>query len=195
MLLTDNVKVEIERIFWAIGCAKQSNYNAVPILLENSASNLDGHPKKLFDINEIFDGFLWGVPTNRRSVEKRMMRKYGVANWHNKLLLPRKDLLTCNSCGDHHEKGRLCPNCYAKIKAETLTIQEEMIKEQGLKPVDKEVVILYEGEAETNKQEFLKGKQIIEMKKPRPQWFNDNLLQKSGPSSNVNDVSVVKALG
>lgn len=64
--------------------------------------------KEPFDIRSIFDGFLWGVPTCRRTAEKRMMRKYGAPNWHNKLILPRKDLKVCGSCGHYHEENRLC---------------------------------------------------------------------------------------
>lgn len=106
--LADSVKVEIEKGFWVVGCIRQTNYGMIPVLLENPALAPDSHPKKSFDINETFDGFLWGVPTNRRSIEKRMMRKYGAADWHNKLILPKKNLLSCNSCGHHHEEGRLC---------------------------------------------------------------------------------------
>lgn len=61
-----------------------------------------------FDINSIFDGFLWGVPTCRRTTEKRMMRKYGAPNWHNKLILPKKDIKSCGTCGHNHEAGHLC---------------------------------------------------------------------------------------
>ena len=61
-----------------------------------------------FDINSIFDGFLWGVPTCRRSAEKRMMRKYGAPKWHNKLILPRKDIKVCGTCGHYHEDKCLC---------------------------------------------------------------------------------------
>jgi len=70
-------------------------------------------------------------------------------------------------------------------------MQEEMIREQGLKPIEKEVAVVYEGEKEQHQKEFFEGKQIIEMKKPRPQWFSDNLLQKSGPVSK-DGTSVVK---
>ena len=50
---------------------------------------------------------LRGVPTGRRSYEKRLMRKFGAPMWHNKLILP-KDLQVCVSCGHYHEKNRLC---------------------------------------------------------------------------------------
>nr|SVE75501.1 EOG090X0IGM [Daphnia dolichocephala] len=164
----------------------------MPVLAQSSQQSLEKNTP--FDINSIFDGFLWGVPTCRRSVEKRMMRKFGAPNWHNKLILPRKDIKTCGACGDHHEVGRLCPNCYSKVKAETAVIQEKMVKELGLDPVDKEVAIVYQGEKNQFDDEFFKGKNIVEMEKPRPKWFSKNLLQKSGPNSNLSntETTVIK---
>ncbi len=84
--------------------------NWIPLLVQSSqpSQKLSVAKESPFDINSIFDGFLWGVPTCRRSAEKRMMRKYGAANWHNKLILPRKDLKSCGSCGHYHEEHRLC---------------------------------------------------------------------------------------
>ncbi|KZS06961.1 39S ribosomal protein L32, mitochondrial [Daphnia magna] len=146
-------------------------------LLEKDAS---------FDIKSIFDGFLWGVPTCRRSAEKRMMRKYGAPNWHNKLILPRKDIKTCGTCGHNHEAGRLCPNCYSKVKAETSVLQEKMVQELGLDPIDKEIAIVYQGEKTQFDDEFFKGKRVVQMEKPRPKWFSKNLLQRCGPNSDVN---------
>ncbi|XP_032776764.1 39S ribosomal protein L32, mitochondrial [Daphnia magna] len=140
-----------------------------------------------FDIKSIFDGFLWGVPTCRRSAEKRMMRKYGAPNWHNKLILPRKDIKTCGTCGHNHEAGRLCPNCYSKVKAETSVLQEKMVQELGLDPIDKEIAIVYQGEKTQFDDEFFKGKRVVQMEKPRPKWFSKNLLQRCGPNSDVNN--------
>merc|ERR1712136_475271 len=114
--LADSVKVEIEKGFWVVGCIRQTNYGMIPVLLENPALAPDSHPKKSFDINETFDGFLWGVPTNRRSIEKRMMRKYGAADWHNKLILPKKNLLSCNSCGHHMRKADYAQTATLKSK-------------------------------------------------------------------------------
>nr|CAG4648996.1 EOG090X0IGM [Polyphemus pediculus] len=155
------------------------------------ARNLPGlheDSKKPFDIKNIFDGYLLAVPTNRRSAEKRMMRKFGSEKWNNKLILPRTDLLPCNTCGHYHEKGRLCSNCYERIKTETAAMQAEMIKELGLKPVEKEVVIVYKGEKQQHTDEFFEGKKIVEMQKPRPKWFSQNLLQKSGSGSHSEDI-------
>lgn len=77
----------------------------IPVALQTSELSRN---KETFDLRSIFDGFLWGVPTCRRTAEKRLMRKYGAPNWHNKLILPRKDLKVCGSCGHYHEENRLC---------------------------------------------------------------------------------------
>lgn len=58
-------------------------------------------------------------------------------------------------------------------------MQEKIQENLGLDPVDKEVIVLYEGEKAEQSAEELKGKRIVEMKKPRPMWFTKNLLQKS----------------
>nr|CAH0102569.1 unnamed protein product [Daphnia galeata] len=143
-----------------------------------------------FDINSIFDGFLWGVPTCRRSAEKRMMRKYGAPKWHNKLILPRKDIKVCGACGHYHEDKCLCPNCYSKVKAETTVLQEQMIQELGIKPVEKEVAILYQGEKNQFNDEFFKDNTVIEVEKARPKWFSKNLLQKSNASVNIETTTI-----
>nr|CAG4637491.1 EOG090X0IGM [Ceriodaphnia reticulata]SVE73301.1 EOG090X0IGM [Ceriodaphnia reticulata] len=168
------------------------NPNWIPLIVQSSQPLVG--KESSFDINSIFDGFLWGVPTCRRSAEKRMMRKYGAANWHNKLILPRKDLKACGSCGHYHEEHRLCPNCYSKVKEETTVLQEKMIQELGLDPDDKEVAIVYQGEKQHYDDEFFKGKRIVEIEKARPKWFSKNLLQKSGPSSELssNETTAIK---
>ena len=69
----------------------------------------------LVQIRQIsLNSVLRGVPTGRRSAEKRSMRKFGAANWHNKLILP-KQLQVCVSCGHHHEKHRLCRMLYFTV--------------------------------------------------------------------------------
>lgn len=58
-------------------------------------------------------------------------------------------------------------------------MQEKIQEELRLDPVDKEVVVLYDGENGEQSKEFWNGKRIVEMKKPRPVWFSKNLMQKS----------------
>jgi ribosomal protein L32 len=60
-------------------------------------------PEKLFN-----DGFLWAVPRKRRTVERRLSRKFGYPEYSYKLLLPKRNLLVCNTCGHHHEANHLC---------------------------------------------------------------------------------------
>lgn len=60
-------------------------------------------------LEEIFgDGFLLAVPTSRRTIEKRLKRKFGVPGLVNKMIVPKTTLRTCNTCGDDHEVGVLC---------------------------------------------------------------------------------------
>lgn len=56
-------------------------------------------------------------------------------------------------------------------------MQEAILKELKLDPIEKEVIVLYDGEKEGKPQEFFEGKRIVEMNKPRPAWFSKNLLQ------------------
>ncbi|XP_046635367.1 39S ribosomal protein L32, mitochondrial-like [Daphnia pulicaria] len=161
----------------------------IPLLVQPTQELV--HKNESFNINSIFDGFLWGVPTCRRSAEKRMMRKYGSPQWHNKLILPRKDIKVCGTCGHYHEEKCLCPNCYSKVKAETTILQEQMIKELGINPVEKEVAIVYQGEKNQFNDEFFKDNKVIEVEKPRPKWFSKNLLQKSNANVTI-ETSTIK---
>jgi len=58
-------------------------------------------------------------------------------------------------------------------------MQSKIQETLGLQAVDKEVIVLYEGEKAEQSSDDLKNKRIVEMKKPRPMWFTKNLLQKS----------------
>ncbi|KAG8313680.1 54S ribosomal protein L32, mitochondrial [Homalodisca vitripennis] len=62
----------------------------------------------------------------------------------------------CRSCGDHYVAGHLCTTCYSKVKKETEEMHKEIEAELGLDPVDKEVVVLYQGEKEGIPDEFFK---------------------------------------
>nr|CAH7718407.1 unnamed protein product [Callosobruchus chinensis] len=131
-------------------------------------------------IKEIIgDGFLFAVPKHRRTIEKRLKRKFGHPDYILKIILPRKDLKVCNVCGDDHEAGVLCPTCYKKVIDETKVMQDAIQNELKLEPVEKEVVVLYSGEKNEKPQEFFEGKRIVEVDKPRPAWFSKNLLQQT----------------
>nr|CAG4647547.1 EOG090X0IGM [Megafenestra aurita]SVE92763.1 EOG090X0IGM [Megafenestra aurita] len=189
--LTDAL-VSFEYVFLSPLFRRPPTPHLIPLMVQQSHQPaLKDTP---FNINEIFDGFLWGVPTCRRSVEKRMMRKFGAPNWHNKLILPKKNLKVCGSCGHYHEEKRLCANCYSKVKEETSALQEQMIKEQGLNPIDKEIAILYKGEKQQYSDDFFKDMKVVEVEKPRPKWFSRNLLQKGGPTAELgnNETTAIK---
>lgn len=96
-----------------------------------------------------------------------------------KTLQPKKFLIPCSTCGNHHENGFLCPHCYDKVRKETELIKEQIQEKLKLDPVENDVVVLYDGEKGEHASEFWEGKRIVEMKKPRPTWFSKNLLQKS----------------
>ncbi|XP_075231442.1 mitochondrial ribosomal protein L32 [Lycorma delicatula] len=132
--------------------------------------------------NLMQESFLLAVPKSRRTIEKRMQRKfgwpeYGPHGW--KPLVPRTNLLTCNVCGHNYEAKCLCPNCYNKVQAETKAMQDAVQAELGLEPVEKEVIVLYKGEKEEHPEEFWEGKRIVEIDRERPVWFSKNLLEKT----------------
>lgn len=126
-----------------------------------------------------------------------------------KILLPKTNLRVCNQCGHDHEVGVLCrklipqlikyqqivnanilpANCYKKVKEETEAMQEAIQAELKLDPVDKEVVVLYDGE-KGKSPEMWQGKRIVEMKRPRPLWFSKNLTEKSTQAPSVTATEV-----
>ncbi|KAL1132293.1 hypothetical protein AAG570_010250 [Ranatra chinensis] len=138
----------------------------------------------------IGDGLLLAVPKSRRSKEKRLNRKFGWPEYVWKPLVPKTNILPCNTCGHSYEAGHLCPNCYKRVRLETEEMQKAIESELKLDPIDKEVVVLYEDEVKDERSPFWKGKRIVEMKKPRPPWFSKNLLQKS--TAETSDATAVK---
>ncbi|CAH2105590.1 unnamed protein product [Euphydryas editha] len=135
-----------------------------------------------FNLKDLIgDGILLAVPKFRRTIEKRWKRKYGSPEYGLKILLPKTNIAVCNECGHHHERGRLCGNCYKRTEIETKEIQAKIEEKLGNnKPIENDVIVLYDGENLPDEpKEFWQGKRIIEMKKERPQWFSKNLLQKT----------------
>ncbi|KAK0093187.1 hypothetical protein PV326_014122 [Microctonus aethiopoides] len=155
----------------AVQCAVTcGHHDYVPKISQKSNASIS-----LKDI--IGDGFMWAVPKTRRSVEVRLSRKFGFPEKHWKMLVPKKNLLMCPSCGHDHEAGLLCNHCYTRVKVETEEMQKVIVDTLSLKPVEKEVVVLYEGETQSNLKDYWKGQRIIELPKKRPAWFHSNLLQ------------------
>lgn len=109
-----------------------------------------------------------------------MKRKFGDPYYGTyKPLTVKNNLEVCDICSNHKEMGVLCPHCYDKVRKETELIKDKIMKDLKLKPIDKDVVVLYDGEKVEPSAEFWKGKRIVEMEKPRPMWFSKNLLQKT----------------
>ncbi|CAH1403468.1 unnamed protein product [Nezara viridula] len=136
--------------------------------------------------NVLQNAFLFAVPKSRRSVEKKRNRKFGFPQYHWKLLVPKRNILMCDTCGSDYEAGHLCGYCYNQVKLETEEMQKAIQDELKLNPVDKEVTVVYEGEATGKPEHFWKDKRVVEMKKPRPAWFSKNLLQKSTADNSEN---------
>ncbi|KAK9295690.1 hypothetical protein QLX08_010098 [Tetragonisca angustula] len=121
---------------------------------------------------------LWAVPKKRRSLEKRLDRRYGIPEYHWKPHVPKTNILMCRKCGHDYEAGTLCGYCYEIVKKETKEMQIAIEKSLGLQPVEQDVIVLYEGEKEKlENDDFWKKQRIIELPKKRPDWFHANLLQ------------------
>ncbi|XP_043482101.1 39S ribosomal protein L32, mitochondrial [Leptopilina heterotoma] len=149
-------------------CAIEFNHH-----VRNQESSAE---RKSFSLKEILDnGFLWAVPKHRRSIERRMMRRYGFPEYCWKLLEPKNNLIMCPNCGYVHEIGILCVHCYEKIKKETKEMSNAIQNDLKLEPVDREVIVLYENDNKSK--DFWKNQRIVELPKKRPEWFHQNLLQ------------------
>ncbi|XP_034661210.1 39S ribosomal protein L32, mitochondrial [Drosophila subobscura] len=147
---------------------------------EHGSTSSNNRTQQEFSLKELIgNGMLWAVPKHRRSVEKRLNRKFGYPEYVWKPLKVKQNIRSCQTCGHDHEMGVLCPFCYNKVLKETEDMQAKIQEKLGLDPIDKEVIVLYEGEKAEQTAENLEGKRIVEMKKPRPMWFTKNLLQKS----------------
>ncbi|PBC27089.1 large ribosomal subunit protein bL32m [Apis cerana] len=120
---------------------------------------------------------LWAVPKKRRTIEKRLSRRFGIPELHWKPHVPKTNILMCRKCGHDYEAGTLCGYCYEIVKKETEIMQQAIQDSLGLKPVEQDVIVLYEGEKEQYEDNFWKKQRIIELRKKRPDWFNPNLLQ------------------
>lgn len=77
----------------------------------NKTAGPHSETKSSFSIKDIVgDGFLWAVPRCRRTLERRLTRRFGLpdANKFNKMIVPKTTLRSCNVCGEDHEVGVLC---------------------------------------------------------------------------------------
>lgn len=62
---------------------------------------------------------------------------------------------------------------------ETKAMQDKIQETLKLEPVEKEIIVVYDGEKDEKPAEYWEGKRIVEMKKARPNWFSKNLLQQT----------------
>ena len=136
---------------------------------------------------------LWNTPKQRKTIEKRTLAKYGGQEWGTGKLM-RKDhkIRSDYRTGEYFQLGKLAPETYRKVIEETKEIQEKMMEafSNSYKPKDKEVVVLYENES--NEDLAKEGKQIVEMKKPRPAFFSPNLTQKAKTKSDSSRNTTVR---
>ena len=142
-----------------------------------SSTGLQQHRPTEWSMREIFDGFLWHAPRSRRSIERRLIRRFGYVNKYQPtslLIKKKRNLVICDECGNWHELQNICQACYSKVRKETKLIQESIMKKLGLMPVEKEVAIGYENERATEADRY-----FVEIPKERPAWFSANLTSNS----------------
>jgi large subunit ribosomal protein L32 len=102
--------------------------------------------------------------------------------------------------GEIFELGRLAPETYKRVLEETKAIQAKMKDMFATgEPKDQEVVVLYQDE-ENEKNDVKndaagKRKRVIEMEKPRPQFFSSNLMQKTQVKSDGRSSTTVRPSG
>lgn len=118
------------------------------------------------------------VPKKYVTLAVRHRRRQGMQKWapHGaKLLVPKLDIIACQTCGHYHEKRYLCEMCYQRVKEASKPIQEAMVKEFAGQPVDQEISVRYKGETGPTDESV----RFVEMDDERPEWFSHNLLSKS----------------
>ncbi|XP_033322322.2 mitochondrial ribosomal protein L32 [Megalopta genalis] len=139
------------------------------------------------------DAFLWAVPKKRRTIEKRLNRRFGFPGLNWKPHVPKQNILMCRRCGHDYEAGLLCGYCYEIVKKETEEMKTAIENSLGLEPIEQDVLVLYEGEKERLKDEYWKAQRIIELPKKRPEWFSQNLLEPTAQEpSDKTDVKTVE---
>ena len=136
---------------------------------------------------------LWGVPKKRPTVERRLRKRFGVPEYPQncRIIRARDDLTICENCGDHHEVFAICRTCYNRVKEETLKIMQA-IKDQTnpFDPKEKDVHLRYQGE-ENQPKEDSETFRIIDIDKPRPAWFTQNLLTKAKRIASSNKSAIL----
>uniref|UniRef100_A0A023FDC9 Large ribosomal subunit protein bL32m n=1 Tax=Amblyomma cajennense TaxID=34607 RepID=A0A023FDC9_AMBCJ len=120
-------------------------------------------------------GIVWAVPTRRVSLERRMMRRISHPFFKIK---PKDYIKSCHVCGHFHLAHTICGHCYQRVKEETEQLRDAIAEELKLDPVESEVTIVYKGEKKPPES----GARVVEVDRPRPAWFSQNLLTRSSSS-------------
>lgn len=132
-----------------------------------------------FSIDDLMrESILWGVPKKRVTIEQRLKKRFGVPNYPQcaPILRPRKDLVICERCGDHHESYTICHSCYLEVKEVTDEIKKQIKSETNpLEPKEKEILVKFQNDDRSESNDY----RIVEIERARPQWWAKNLLTKS----------------
>jgi len=98
-------------------------------------------------------------------------------NFITKYATPKTNIITCLG-GNYCEIGTICSKCYARVKAETKALQDQLFSSEAFKyqyPT-KEVAFVYENEDKSKVEKL--NKLVVEVPRKRPSWFSDTLLTK-----------------
>lgn len=189
----ENLRVATDQMVWLMcrgvfgspdSCMPQLLWDTIPA--SDATPHLKQESSSLLD----WDGLLWAVPKSRRSLERRLTRRYGAENWPNgRKLIRKQQLFFCFGCGTDKVAGKICLTCFEKVMAETRIIQKEINAKLGYEPRNQEVELFY-ADDERSPDDMDKNKKIIEIERKRPAWFTKNLLQRVNvPATTTTEVN------
>ena len=145
--------------------------------LQNQSS-LSWREKTKQTLDDIFSGTMWAVPKKFTTWHRKAQKKFGVEKWGphgDKMIRPKNNIVVCPSCGSFHERQYLCDTCYEKTREASIPIFEEIAKQLGGKPIEKEMGLIFKGEKASNSDSV----HIVEVPVERPQIFSKNLLSRT----------------
>jgi len=139
------------------------------------------------------NGFVFATQKKRRTVERRLVRRFGHENYPDKcgIIRPKENIIVCDRCGHHHELHTICGHCYQRVKQESDLIVDEIRKRfHYSEPIEEEVTIRYKNDNRSDNE--VKGRRVVEMDRQRPDWFADNLLAKSAGNKWIESNVIVR---
>lgn len=128
------------------------------------------------------DGMLLAVQKKRRTVEKRLVRRFGVERYPQEcgIIRAKENLVVCDHCGHYHELHTICGHCYNKVREESSKIMEKIRQHFKFnEPIEEEVRIRYDDDQSHADGQPSDRKPVVEMEGKRPEWFAKNLLSRS----------------